>query len=283
MFWRQLPNGDLRVKSFLVAIFFTIVAQSVSAEAQMADKNIKREAIEKKYQLEWPGQLPRGLRVYAPQDGGSQKRPILLYFHSTDFPVFLDRQPSAPFGLYYESQLIQKLVSEKGFVVIAPDASYNYGSFAWQTNLRPYFFDFESSEDYLFVETIFKNIENYYPFVNRSKIFVGGLSSGGYMASRLSILPEFAKWIRGTFIHSGSYASCISYYCVIPEEIPAFHPPTLLIASKLDPLVPKGTIEIYYQRLIDAKIPTEIVSYPSAWHGMYQEDVELISEWLTSF
>jgi acetyl esterase/lipase len=70
---------------------------------------------------------------------------------------------------------------------------------------------------------------------------------------------------------------------LIPEALPPFHPPTLLIASKFDPLVPEGTIEIYYDRLLDAKIPAQLVSHPGTWHGMYEEDVQLITNWLSSF
>jgi poly(3-hydroxybutyrate) depolymerase len=178
---------------FFVTVVFTLVTTTVWAKSKTPQREVKSQAIEKKYELEWPGLQPRGLRVYSPKGADKKPKPVLLYFHSTDFPVFLDRPSSAPFGLYYESQMIQKIVSEKGFVVIAPDAIYNYGSFAWQTNLAPYFFDFASSEDYKFVDIIFKNIDKYDSSIDHKKIFVGGLSSGGYMASRLSILPEFAK------------------------------------------------------------------------------------------
>lgn len=240
------------------------------------------QAIEKKYELAWPGLVMRGLRVYSSSENSdNRKKPVLIYFHSTDFPVSLNRPKASPFGLYHEKRLIEKLVTEKNFIVIAPDALYNYGSFAWQTNLAPYFFNFETSEDYYLVDYLFKNLQEFHPDIHTRKIFVGGLSSGGYMASRISILPELAKHVRGTFVHSASYASCISYYCDIPMDIPSFHPPTLLIASRFDPLVPEGTIEVYFERLKEAGIATRLVSRPGAWHGMYDSDIQLIIDWLT--
>lgn len=238
--------------------------------------------IEKKYELAWPGLILRGLRVYSSSENDStRKKPVLIYFHSTDFPVTLDRPKASPFGLYHEKRLIEKLVTEHNFIVIAPDALYNYGSFAWQTNLAPYFFNFESSEDYYLMDYLFNNLQEFHPDIHTRKIFVGGLSSGGYMASRISILPDLAKHVKGTFIHSASYASCISYYCDIPTDIPDYHPPTLLIASRFDPLVPEGTIEVYYERLKEAGIGARLVSRPGAWHGMYDSDIKLIIDWLT--
>ena len=73
--------------------------------------------------------------------------------------------------------------------------------------------------------------------------------------------------VRAVALQSGSYATCLSSLpCLVSAaDLPADHPPTLLMAGYWDGIVPLYTIESYEEALDDngTEATLEVVGYAS--------------------
>ncbi len=214
--------------------------------------------------------------------------PVVIYFHGTNVPVETVRPEGAPYGLFHESSFIREL-SSAGFLVVAPTArAINpyviYPSvLAWQANVPPYSTFFEQSRDFALAQQLLDTVETLTnQNVDLKNIFLAGFSSGGYMASRLVQFEELAQKVRGILVHSASYGECLANQCRIPQDLPDWHPSTLLVANEDDGTVPFSTVENYRRVLDKNKVPVHALFSESGDHAWREEHPEEIIRWLRS-
>merc|ERR1712107_975265 len=105
------------------------------------------------------------------------------------------------FDAYAQTEVVKSLL-DAGFVVLTPDAPE--GLF-WQTNIPPYDVDWKGCSDDRFMLEMFDHIQNETTFgrCDFSHLFASGISSGGYMTSRVAV--SLVDYFRAVVIESGSY------------------------------------------------------------------------------
>jgi predicted esterase len=99
--------------------------------------------------------------------------------------------------------------------------------------------------------------------LDMDRLYAGGISSGGYMTSRMAV--SYPGTFRALAIQSASYATCAGSLCVIPA-LPADHPPTMFLHGEADPVVPIATMLPYAAALEDQATPVERVIDATAGH-----------------
>jgi len=128
------------------------------------------------------------------------------------------------------------------------------------------------------MRAILKEISNpdgMFGYLDYKRKFATGISSGGYMTSRMAVSYAgsfifsflFFKKKKNSHFNSlllnillgeflslavaaGSYATCAGPLCVVPN-LPLNHPPTLFLHGGLDPIVPQFTMETYADKLTE--------------------------------
>lgn len=211
-------------------------------------------------------QVPEG----TPPAGGW---PVVLIFQGTGFPVEFQRTALAPFGGYYEAQVIQTLL-DAGYAVLAPDAD---NRLAWYTNFP---LVWRLTSDRRFLDNVLHDIDRgRFGPLDPGRMYATGISSGGYNASRVAI--EYPGAFRAIAIQSASYMTCSGPVCVVPS-LPAGHPPTLFVHGFLDPVVPWWTMDLYYERLRARGVDSEQVTNPLGLHEWLPESAPAILEWFDS-
>lgn len=198
--------------------------------------------------------------------------PVVLAFHGTNDPAgkfFAWSYWSAvdnAYGGYYQTKTVQALL-DSGFAVLAPKALLRTGGIYWDTNIPPYATDWDSSPDGALVERLFDEIEagSFGP-LNADRKYAMGLSSGGYMASRLAV--SYPGEMQAVALQSASYATCMSSLpcTVAAEDLPEEHAATLLMAGYWDAIVPLYTIDAYLDALDDNGTPAELEVVGNAAH-----------------
>ncbi len=114
---------------------------------------------------------------------------------------------STEFGGYYQVVVIASLI-DAGFIVVQPEAQ---GGVAWDTNVGNY----DSSPDAVFIPQLLAKIaQGTFGPIDRSRLYATGISSGGYMTSRMAV--SYPGQFRALAIESGSYATCLGPICSIP-------------------------------------------------------------------
>lgn len=215
----------------------------------------------------WTGRLgitPRDVHwqvpVGTPPPGGW---PAVVSFSPSFYSAEIAWTASSllPQGAYHSAATIKALL-DAGFAVIAPE-SHLEGFTFWDTNVP--LLDYGSSPDRYFVEDILAAIEDgTFGPIDPDRLFAMGMSSGGYMTSRMAVSH------RGRFqalaIQSASYATCIGPICNVPSNLPADHPPTLFLHGKADLVVPILTMYPYRDRLRAQGIETRTVTSTFAGH-----------------
>src|SRR5689334_14227169 len=104
-----------------------------------------------------------------------------------------------------------------------------------------------------------------------------GISSGGYMTSRMAI--SYTPYFRSLVIESASYCICSGALCYIPDDLPTNHPPTLFLHGELDPVVPVFTMWMYEERLDSMDIPTAAIVSDLATHQWIEEAPDAVYQW----
>ena len=96
------------------------------------------------------------------------------------------------------------------------------------------------------------------------------------MTSRMAI--SYPGKFRALAVHSGSFAKCAGPLCQVPE-LPADHPPTLLVHGDQDSIVPLDTMRAYERQLKDQglEVDTEVVA--GAGHEWLEVSVTRIPAW----
>jgi len=97
--------------------------------------------------------------------------------------------------------------------------------------------------------------------IDINHVYAAGISSGGYMSSRIA--NEYAGGLnsngtvrstnmpfRAVAIQSGSYQTCSGANCTVPDPIAnTNHAPTFFLHDPLDGTVPYDTMTLYYDQL----------------------------------
>merc|ERR1712013_958838 len=112
---------------------------------------------------------------------------------------------------------------------------------------------------------IFKKIEagSFGP-LDISNMHATGISSGGYMTSRMAF--SYPGRFRSLAIQSGSYFYCAGPICANPKNgLPKDHPPTLFLHGDLDPIVPGFTERKYFELANASGVKTKLVAQHDAW------------------
>ena len=84
--------------------------------------------------------------------------------------------------------------------------------------------------------------------LNYKRKYATGISSGGYMTSRMAV--SYGGEFRSLVVAAGSYATCAGPICIVPR-LPNDHPPTLHLHGGSDLIVPPFTMEMYYDALVE--------------------------------
>lgn len=205
-------------------------------------------------QVHW--QVPTGT---APQGGW----PAVVMYSPSLYSAQLAWSASRllPAGAYYETATIKQLL-DSGYAVVTPE-SHLAGFTFWDTNvpLLPY----EIAPDRYFVEDILDGLGGgTFGPVDTGRLFATGMSSGGYMTSRMAV--SHAGRFQALAIQSASYATCLGPLCSVPGDLPDDHPPTLFLHGVIDPVVPILTMYPYRNRLDAQGTPTRTVTSLFATH-----------------
>ena len=200
---------------------------------------------------------------------------VLLYQGSLGGPSLTwdTLTPNVPFGGFHQGRL-QAMLLEHGFTVIAPAAA---AGVAWQTNSGvPY----DLTTDKQVIDALLVAVENgEFGPADMSRLYATGISSGGYMTSRMAV--SYAGKFRALAIQSASYVTCLGAVCYVPNKLPADHPPTLFLHGALDTTVPLFTAERYYDELVADGVATKKIVDPSAGHAWLAVSPAEITDWFT--
>lgn len=263
------------MKTFLLALLFPLLTWASICTEQTDDqgvvnwlhcpRTITKVASGTLTEREVLWQLPSG---QAPRKGW----PVVLLSQGSWFPIEFSRPRHLPFGGFYEVRLIQTLL-DHGYAVIAPRATLQIG---WTTNMPlP---NYEWTSDYRILTEIMQKIaKGDFGRLDTKRLYATGISSGGYNTSRLVL--TFPGKFKAIAIQSASYATCLGPACVIPDSLPAHHPPTLLLHGGRDLTVPLFTARWFEDKLLANGIEVKTLVNPEVGHGWLPEAPEAILDW----
>jgi len=215
----------------------------------------------------------------APPAGGW---PVVIMFHASFFggegtwsASLLD--PLNAFGRYAQTTIVERLL-DAGFAVLTPNA---LAEWAWDTNLPPFSTVWQLAPDNQYMLDIFAAIDrgDFGP-LSTTRWYAAGLSSGGYMTSRMA--ASYGGRFHALAIASASWADCAGPICNVPA-LPANHPPTLFLHGGADLLVPVTTMYAYRDKLAALGIPNRAVVDPLFMHGWISVSPDEILRWFTNY
>ncbi len=209
----------------------------------------------------------------------SEGYPVVMLFQGAFVAAgtFWDAPRLAPRGMAHQVELTRELL-EAGFLVLTPE-TLGEGLTAWNTNLPQWVDDWDSSPDALLMEAIFACLEEgLFGPVDLSRVHAGGISSGGYMTSRLAI--RWPERLASVVVASGSYATCAGGLCDVPETLDPAHPTTLFLHGALDLIVPRATMEDYADALELAGVEVEKEIAWAGGHGWRSDAPRHIRKWV---
>lgn len=228
------------------------------------------------------GLLPREVHWQIPQGEPPEEGwPAVILFQGSLFTaeLFWLVLDFDVFG-YYNQGMLTKTLLDSGFVVLTPEAHAG-GATAWDTNIPPMSLLWDLSEDHQFMLDIFDAIEGgTFGDIDPSRLYAAGISSGGYMTSRMDL--EYREHFAALAIHSASYATCAGPLCVIPDDLSAEHLPTLFLHGSDDDIVPMETAERYVDALSALGVETDVVVEQGAGHAWIDAAPTEITDWFVS-
>ena len=188
--------------------------------------------------------------------------------------TWTDVASDTPFGGYHQARL-QALLLDAGFVVIAPSAA---AGLAWQTNSG---LPWSATSDKHFIDDLLQAVQGgTFGPVDTTRLYATGISSGGYMTSRMAV--SYPGVFRALAINSGSYATCAGAVCQVPATLPADHPPTRFLHGRVDVTVPLSTAEPYEAQLVAQGISADLIIDDAAGHAWLTTSPEQILAWFTT-
>jgi len=204
--------------------------------------------------------------------------PVVLLFQGSFYgpPMMFKGDVDGPHGVYHLALTVKGLL-DAGYAVLAPEA-HAEGTTFWDTNVPPYSIAWSTAPDHAFMLSIFDSIAagSFGP-LDASRMYATGISSGGYMTSRMAV--SYQGKFRALAIHSGSYATCSGPLCVLPDALPADHPPTLFLHGEADLVVPMSTMEKYNARLVTEGKETRVVTASGVGHDWLAAGPEEVVAW----
>ncbi len=215
-------------------------------------------------------QNPRGA---SPADGW----PVAVLFQGSLFsPEYgWGAVAGSPFGAYYQAEVIHELL-DAGFAVLTPEARFGGATF-WDTNVPPWSVSWDLSGDHQFMLDLFDELDaGTFGPVDTRRMYATGISSGGYMSSRMA--DAYPGRFRALAIQSASYAWCSGPACTVPT-LPEDHPPTLFLHGALDLTVPLYTMDLYHDDLVDDGIEVRRIVDPNMGHEWIPAAPDEIAQW----
>mgnify|MGYP000154932707 CR=1 FL=1 len=203
--------------------------------------------------------------------------PAAILFQGTFVAAesFWDVPTSEVLGVYNQGLVTQALL-DAGYAVITPEARLA-GAGAWETNIPPMSLDWQHAGDHAFMLDIFAAIDDgEFGPLDGERLFAGGISSGGYMTSRVGL--EYRARVRALAIASASYATCSGALCEVPSQS-SEHPPTLFLHGSDDAVVPIDTMFDYRDALLDAGVVTDAIVAEGVGHGWIDAAPQAIVAW----
>jgi len=180
-----------------------------------------------------------------------------------------------PFGGWNQTHLLKALV-DAGFLVLTPEAHVS-GSTYWDTNVPPWDVDWGDAPDNGFVKNILRSLGGgkFRP-ADLGRVYATGISSGGYMTSRMAL--SYEGQFRALAIESASFATCGGALCDVPDQKPS-HPPTLFLHGEKDEIVPLSTMRDYQKKLQAVGVETDQQVDPDAGHQWLDEAPQRVPAW----
>lgn len=207
--------------------------------------------------------------------------PVVLLFQGSLNPAdrFWQAEEGAPWGAWHQVGVVQTLL-ESGYAVITPNAQ-SAGNTYWNTNVLPWAFSWEGSPDDKLMEALFEEMDaGTFGSLDPERRAAGGISSGGYMTSRMAL--SYPGEFDALFIQSASWATCGGTLCSIPSELPDDHPPTLFLHGETDAIVPLRTMEAYAEALEDDGVAVHTVTDPEVGHAWLEVAPDEVRSWLAT-
>jgi pimeloyl-ACP methyl ester carboxylesterase len=182
-------------------------------------------------------------------------------FYSAEFTWSASR--SDPFGAFFQTQAVEALLA-RGFAVVTPEAQWD-GRAYWDTNVLGWAQEWDAAPDNLFMIELFSKLDGgELGPLNAKRLYAAGISSGGYMTSRMAL--SYPGRFRALAIQSASWATCSGALCELPEKVPEDHPPTLFLHGKQDLVVPIDTMRKFADQLEAESHETKQVTSETAGH-----------------
>jgi len=198
---------------------------------------------------------------------------------------------NGPFGMYYQAEVVKTLL-DNNYTVITPYA-HLAGRLFWDTNVPGCATAWQTCPDSCFMDQLHGLFaDDTFGPIDEDNIFATGISSGGYMTSRMAEAyndrtdpVENIYHFKALAIMAGSWCDCIGILCNVPPpaQLPSNHPPTLFLHGARDFTVPIETAKEYYENLLAARFNTSFIEHPTAGHEWIENSGEYILSYFNSF
>jgi poly(3-hydroxyoctanoate) depolymerase len=109
------------------------------------------------------------------------------------------------------------------------------------------------------------------------RLYATGISSGGYMTSRMD--EAYRERFTALAIHSASWATCAGPVCSVPDDLDDGHLPTMFLHGTDDAIVPLSTMLPYRDALVALGVETETLIVEGIGHAWTDEAPVAITEW----
>jgi poly(3-hydroxybutyrate) depolymerase len=111
------------------------------------------------------------------------------------------------------------------------------------------------------------------------RAYASGLSSGGYMTSRMAV--SYPGQFKALAIHAASYATCLGAACVVPG-LPSDHPPTAFFHGDDDTTAPLWAAKAYEKALSDQGTATQFTTEANIGHAWLAAAVDGQTAWFNA-
>lgn len=191
-------------------------------------------------------------------------------------------------GQRFATETIKALL-DAGFAVLTPQAQALADS-VWETNVPPYSGDWGTSHDHALMLALFDGIAaGTFGALNETEMFATGMSSGGYMTSRMAL--SYPGRFRALAVQSAAWATCAgpvnthptSLRCEPPDTLPGDHPPTLFVHGTWDGTVGVSTMRRYADALVILGAPVRRVEVARGGHEFFEVSPAEILGWFETY
>lgn len=171
--------------------------------------------------------------------------------------------PSDPIGAFWQTSTVASLL-DAGFAVVTPEVRYG-GTTYWDTNVPQWSVMWSNAPDHHFMVALLDGVSaGTFGPLDGAKLYAGGISSGGYMTSRMAL--SYPGRFKALAVHSASWATCGGPLCVVPDSLPVDHPPTLFLHGEADAVVPIATMRAYETKLVGQGVEVKTVTVAGKGH-----------------